>query len=931
MKKHILKLVGTALLIMAIVLTQIPATGINAVSQANNGFMMDGDKLVKYTGTATSVSVPEGVKTIGAEAFADNTSLSYITFPKSLQSIENGAFSGCRYLNRVILPEGVRSIGNGAFADCDNLYSVTIPASLTQIGTSVFAGCEDLKTINIDKKNPNFVCEDGVLYNDDKTIIYQVLAGREKKTYTMPNSVEEIKKYAFWGCENLEEVGISGHVERIGDYAFSNAAGLKSISLSYSVHSIGTKAFEDCRNLVDVTIPPSVSKIDPTAFDGCYRLNIIAEEGTPASDYFKEFEANNASRAEYEDSVSSNTNPHWVKDTTEPEKERASKPNVSDVENYVEWDIDSPGVLGRSKVVSRQAVIFMDASSGTVYSGGSGGGGESQSTESVAEGGTDDSNDDGALLGDAIAYKAFYKDKSLLNFTFPAGVKSIGELAFARSGLTAVQIPYGVETIKNGAFYHCDDLGSVSIPSSVTEIEADAFTYTKWLNNWYSGSNVNEFLVVGDGILLAYKGSSSQVTIPSNVKRIAPGVFKGHSEISQVTIPDSVKVIGEEAFSGCSGLVNISGGGSISQIRDRAFYGCPIGTVRIPASVETIGLMAFGGTGVTDSIVFLGNKIPKVSYEKSATRLSNDDYRGDCFGDISVAVVNENVGKSDLEGTVLDWKQPGFSGQIYVLDGSINASKAEMLASTVPQAETVVPSGIYVYGKKYTTQTTEKTDYAPSPASVSDNSIQGLMVIDHDELKREAAVEVAANGSTVKLDGYHFYVSNAGLGENKLKEKIEEYYGTVSKENYFAMDLSLYDPTDTIPITKLGKNPLTVTMPVPLELLDDEICVISLDENGNPEVTFCTYSVRDNRQYISFDVDHFSPYALFGAQGELKDKISEKRTRSSNASGLDITPNTGDTLDIRLILIIGLAALGGFLLLAGLWRPKRLLTNKTKM
>ena len=57
MKKHILKLAGTALLIMAVILTQIPATEINAVSQANNGFMMDGDKLVKYTDTDVAVPV----------------------------------------------------------------------------------------------------------------------------------------------------------------------------------------------------------------------------------------------------------------------------------------------------------------------------------------------------------------------------------------------------------------------------------------------------------------------------------------------------------------------------------------------------------------------------------------------------------------------------------------------------------------------------------------------------------------------------------------------------------------------------------------------------------------------------------------------------------------------------------------------------------
>ena len=47
MKKSILKLLGTVFLVIAVVLTQIPASGVNAVSPSNNGFMMDGDKLVK--------------------------------------------------------------------------------------------------------------------------------------------------------------------------------------------------------------------------------------------------------------------------------------------------------------------------------------------------------------------------------------------------------------------------------------------------------------------------------------------------------------------------------------------------------------------------------------------------------------------------------------------------------------------------------------------------------------------------------------------------------------------------------------------------------------------------------------------------------------------------------------------------------------------
>ena len=87
MKKTVLKLIGILFLVTALVCTQIPVLGTNASSVANNGFMMDGTKLVKYTGTANAVSVPNGVKTIGAEAFSENISLSSISFPSVLETI----------------------------------------------------------------------------------------------------------------------------------------------------------------------------------------------------------------------------------------------------------------------------------------------------------------------------------------------------------------------------------------------------------------------------------------------------------------------------------------------------------------------------------------------------------------------------------------------------------------------------------------------------------------------------------------------------------------------------------------------------------------------------------------------------------------------------------------------------------------------------
>ena len=61
-------------------------------------FELNGDTLVKYTGTATTVSVPSTVKTIGNEAFIDNSTLKIINIPSSVEAINYAAFSGCNNL-----------------------------------------------------------------------------------------------------------------------------------------------------------------------------------------------------------------------------------------------------------------------------------------------------------------------------------------------------------------------------------------------------------------------------------------------------------------------------------------------------------------------------------------------------------------------------------------------------------------------------------------------------------------------------------------------------------------------------------------------------------------------------------------------------------------------------------------------------------------
>lgn len=907
MKKTVFKLLGILFLVTALVCTQIPVLGTNASSSANNGFMMDGTTLVKYTGTANAVSVPNGVKTIGAEAFSENISLSSISFPSGLETIENGAFSGCTQLRRLVIPEGCTTIENGAFADCDKLEYISIPASLSELGTSVFAGCDRLKSVDLAAGNPNFICDDGVLYNNKKSIIYQVLSGRTNSVYNMPDSVEEIKKYAFWGCLNLKNVNVSSNLKEIGDYAFSNASALESIVLPYSVRAIRQKAFEDCRHLKDVTIPVSVTQIDETAFDGCYSLNIIAESGSVGERFKNDFEASITANMEYEDSVSQNNT--VINPIKDQDNKALNIPYASDVEHYVEWDVDSPGVLGRSKIVSGQAVVLMKTDESEILGGENSGVVSDNSTFVLP---------DGAIVNqDTVGYKAFYCDSAISNIQIPGSVKKIDSFAFARSGLTEIDIPYGVTEIENAAFYHCDNLEKVTIPNSVSEIGEDAFSYTKWLDNWYHSDDADDFLIVGDGILLAYKGNDATINIPSGVKQIGAGTFKNHNEIQKVNIPDSVFVINEDAFFNCTSLDTVSGMNHVTAIKDRAFYGCHITTVRIPASVCEIGVSAFGGTSKSDCVIFLGTSIPQLSYEESSTRLSGQ--RNPVFDGIDVAVVDRAITGDSIKNTVLDKDVSNFMGVVFQIS-DYDAGTAAPIISNKSQDDTDMPETIRVYGKSYTVLPKGSVQYAQMTDTVSDNSLQDLLNVSHSQWQKED-VSVAQSGSTIDLCGYHLYLSEADENSLELADAIKQYYGETDDTNCVFFDLSMNDPSNHIPIKQLGKNTISITVSVPSQMIGKDLCVVTLDRNKKPEVLFGTLHTKNGKQYVSFDVSHFSPFALYVPEGELKNRIVQKNSNSSGLSGLDQTPETGDYVNMKLILILGLSALGAFFLVLGFTYP----------
>lgn len=167
-------------------------------------------------------------------------------------------------------------------------------------------------------------------------------------------------------------------------------------------------------------------------------------------------------------------------------------------------------------------------------------------------------------------------------------VTTIGAGAFYENAIvTSVTIGENVKIIGASAFGDSPKLSSVTIPNSVWAIYPDAFTGTPWLD-----SNAEEFVIVGDSVLLQYNGTASKVVIPDTVKHISDA-FLGNESIKEVVIPDSVYTVGCAAFSSSS-LVRASLGKNVVLIDDSAFAYCyDLHYVNIPDSVKVIESYAF--------------------------------------------------------------------------------------------------------------------------------------------------------------------------------------------------------------------------------------------------------------------------------------------------------------------------------------------------
>ena len=175
-------------------------------------------------------------------------------------------FGKCTELKKVTLKNGVRSIGEDAFRDCSSLESVIFENTvLEKISDGAFWGCSALSSIAL----PDSVTE------IERNAFFET----GLRNIQLTEKLTLIGAYAFCNCKNLEQVQLPSQLKELGNGAFSSCENLTQIQLPAQLNKLGTDAFRNCTSLDKIDIPAGLTQIEPDTFCNTGLTSVTLYEG----------------------------------------------------------------------------------------------------------------------------------------------------------------------------------------------------------------------------------------------------------------------------------------------------------------------------------------------------------------------------------------------------------------------------------------------------------------------------------------------------------------------------------------------------------------------------------------------------------------------------------------------------------------------------
>lgn len=592
-------------------------------------------------------------------------------------------------IEMIVVEDGVTQIGKNAFFNCKNATYLSIPATVTSIGENAFNKCQNLEVhisdlaawcgMTFANYHANPVTKASSLYVGDAPVTSLVI----------PETVTDIKDYAFADYTGITSLEVSNSVTTIGKEAFKNNAGLTSVTIGDGVTSIGANAFEKCSSLTKLVLGSKVSSIGASAFACQLALssNVLTEvyvkNSTPIAIDATCFASNTTNATLYVPAGSKaayEAADNW-KDFNAimeggqvvykaPSGTKFTSGQEVEVENMISLTYGEKG--GNAFHVNRSKSIIVDGVKFTDYTEGNG-------TNGNRDGGT------------------FYVLRPTMNGTITAVVKQSankglyveesGDVMDGFNGLVVNESYYG------GYTFNVKANRSYKVYCAGSRMGFYGFIY-KWRNDAdqininFASNEVKSVLVTafdtsGDGELseaeaaavtneqfagLSFAGITAdnwtfdELQFFNSVTKIPAAMFK-EAKLTSVKLPESVTELGEASFQDTKSL-NSFNLANVTKIGNFSFIGSNLESLTVPATVTEVGYESFswnwtmssvkfkrGSTKVFDTMFHGNHGLTNVDLPNTITEISDRAFR-ECVALSSIVLPSSltKIGEQAFEG-----------------------------------------------------------------------------------------------------------------------------------------------------------------------------------------------------------------------------------------------------------------------------------------
>ena len=374
-----------------------------------------------------------------------------ITIPKTVEHIESRCFDQCEKMTEFVI-EGatdgssqLKEIDSHAFLNCKKLASITLPNSVTYLG----------------ENNPNSY--DGGVFEGCESLT----------SFTFPSSYasNNLPSFTFKNCTNLATINWNGYnPKRLNKNAFENCDKITWSQIPQSVEELGDNCFYICDDLTSVDLS-RIKKMDTGVFWGTPLTSVewpAAVTEIPANTF-------------------------WACGQLTTIKGIPGQPGA--------WDNITKIGANAFNMCAALTTIKLPAELKTI---------DAQAFRSCDHLATVDYGTKVETIGDG----AFWYTRALKKFFFKGSVKTLGADAFRESGLTCVHLK-GDMTIGKEAFMDCTSLKYVEFPA--TSLTTQPLTYVA--ESMFAGCTSLPF-----------------ITLPSTVTEIKANAFNGCSNLNYVNI-----------------------------------------------------------------------------------------------------------------------------------------------------------------------------------------------------------------------------------------------------------------------------------------------------------------------------------------------------------------------------------------------------------